>query len=76
MSIKRDLQKCQENITVSHKSAKTEWLTRVMRNIVKQECLTRVSNQRVMSGCPTTKSVCIAFLPEHTCQHSGSFVLS
>ena len=29
-----------------------------------------------MSGCPTTMSGCIVFLPQHACQHSGSRVSS
>ena len=63
-------------IRVSHKSVKQECLTRVLRNSVKQECPMRVLNQCVMSGRTTNMSMCIAFLPQHTCQHSGLWVSS
>ena len=63
-------------VRVSHKSVKQRCLTRVLRNSVKQECPTRVSNQCLMSGRTATMSMCIAFLPQHTCQHSGLWASS
>ena len=53
----------------------------MLRNSVKQECPTRQSNQRAMSGCPTTMSgkkcdkYCL-FLLQQTCQHLGSWASS
>ena len=72
VSSKSVLQECQAR--VFYKSVKQECLTRLSIKSVLQMSQVRVSNQCVMSGLTTSMSRCIAFLPQGTCQHSGSWV--
>ena len=87
MSSKSVLQKCQ--VRVPAKSVKSQCQISVSSKSVSQECCAIVSSKSVLTDCqisvscqgvpqlcPVENVISIAFLPQQTCQHSGSWVSS